>query len=138
MIVNTELRDALDENGQPTRQLVLSYVNSTGTISFLTYNIPLNQMFQWKYAKRGDTVDRNFMSWDFKPVVKVPIKGGYIGPQRIHEILLDLIAANPQAVEDYKGGKVKALQALFGSCMKELKGAAEPAVIKQILEDKLK
>lgn len=96
MIVNTELRDALDENGQPTRQLVLSYVNSTGTISFLTYNIPLNQMFQWKYAKRGDTVDRNFMSWDFKPVVKVPIKGGYIGPQRIHEILLDLIAANPQ------------------------------------------
>ena len=49
-----------------------------------------------------------------------------------------VIAANPQAVEDYKGGKVKALQALFGSCMKELKGAAEPAVIKQILEDKLK
>ena len=49
-----------------------------------------------------------------------------------------VIADNPQAVEDYKGGKVKALQALFGSCMKELKGAAEPAVIKQILEAKLK
>ncbi len=49
-----------------------------------------------------------------------------------------VIANNPQAVEDYRSGKVKALQALFGSCMKELKGAAEPAVIKQILEDKLK
>ena len=49
-----------------------------------------------------------------------------------------VIANNPQAVEDYRSGKVKALQALFGSCMKELKGAAEPAVIKQILEQKLK
>ncbi len=49
-----------------------------------------------------------------------------------------VIADNPQAVEDYRNGKVKALQALFGSCMKELKGAAEPSVIKQILEEKLK
>ena len=42
-----------------------------------------------------------------------------------------------KAIEDYKNGKVKAIQALFGSCMKELKGAADPAVIKATLEAKL-
>ena len=72
MIINTEIIDALTEQGEPTRQLVLSY------------------------AKRGDTPDRNFISWDFKRVVRVPIKGGYIDDQRIQQILLDLIAANPQ------------------------------------------
>ncbi len=55
----------------------------------------------------------------------------------IDGVIDNVIANNPQAVEDYKNGKVKAIQALFGSCMKELKGAADPAVIKQILETKL-
>ncbi len=49
-----------------------------------------------------------------------------------------VIVENPQAVSDFKEGKVKALQALFGSCMKELKGAADPMVIKEILEEKMK
>ena len=96
MIINTEIRDALTEQGEPTRQLVLSYINAQGNVSFLTYNIPVNQLFQWRYAKRGDTPDRNFISWDFKRVVRTPIKGGYIDDQRIQQIILDLIAANPQ------------------------------------------
>lgn len=48
------------------------------------------------------------------------------------------IEANPTAVADYKGGKEKALQAIFGACMRELKGAGDPAVIKSMLEKKLK
>ena len=42
-----------------------------------------------------------------------------------------------QAIEDYKSGKVKAKQALFGACMRELKNTADTAVIKEILENKL-
>jgi len=49
-----------------------------------------------------------------------------------------VIGENPQAVADFKGGKVKALQALFGACMKELKGAGDPGAIKAMLEEKLK
>ncbi len=49
-----------------------------------------------------------------------------------------VIANNSQAVEDYRNGKVKALQALFGACMKELRGAGDPTVIKALLENKLK
>ena len=49
-----------------------------------------------------------------------------------------VIAENTQSVTDYKNGKVKAIQALFGACMKELKGAGDPAAIKTLLEEKLK
>ena len=34
--------------------------------------------------------------------------------------------------------KEKALQAIFGACMRQLKGAGDPAVIKATLEQKLK
>ncbi len=98
MIVTTELRDVLNEQGQPARQLVVSYINSQGTISYLTYIIPPNQMYQWKYAKRGETPDKTFKSWDYKGVVKDPVNG-FLTEQRIHEILVDLIAANPQVDE---------------------------------------
>ncbi len=55
------------------------------------------------------------------------------------ETVLDrVISENAQAVEDYKNGKTKAMQALFGACMKELKGAGDPSVIKALLEEKLK
>jgi len=48
------------------------------------------------------------------------------------------IEANATAVADYKGGKEKALQAIFGACMRELKGAGDPAVIRTLLIEKLK
>ncbi len=56
----------------------------------------------------------------------------------IEGIVERVISENPRAIEDYKNGKEKAKQALFGACMKELKGAGDVAVIKEILENKLK
>ena len=55
----------------------------------------------------------------------------------VESVIDRVIAANQKAVEDYQNGKVKAAQALFGACMKELKGAGDPAVIKSLLENKL-
>ena len=55
----------------------------------------------------------------------------------IEEIMDRVFAENAQAIEDYKNGKVKAKQALFGACMRELKNTADTAVIKEILEKKL-
>ena len=56
----------------------------------------------------------------------------------INAVIEKVIAANEAAVADYRSGKEKALQAIFGSCMRELKGAGDPAVIKSLLEKKLK
>ena len=56
----------------------------------------------------------------------------------IESVIDKVIENNAQAVEDFRNGKVKAMQALFGACMKELRGAGDPAMIKEILENKLK
>lgn len=56
----------------------------------------------------------------------------------IEAVIDTVLSENTQAVEDFKNGKVKALQSLFGACMKQLKGAGDPAAIKEILEAKLK
>lgn len=56
----------------------------------------------------------------------------------VDKVIDEAIQNNAQAVEDYKNGKAKAIQSVFGACMRELKGIVEPAVIKEMLENKLK
>ena len=48
-----------------------------------------------------------------------------------------VIGENDKAVADYKSGKVKAMQSIFGCIMKELKGNGDPAVIRALLEKEL-
>ncbi len=50
----------------------------------------------------------------------------------------DAIAANPNSVTDYKSGKIAALNFLKGQVMKLSKGKANPNVVGEILERKLK
>ena len=47
------------------------------------------------------------------------------------------IAGNSKAVEDYKGGKEKALGALVGQVMKAMKGKADPGSVNQMLRELL-
>jgi aspartyl-tRNA(Asn)/glutamyl-tRNA(Gln) amidotransferase subunit B len=50
----------------------------------------------------------------------------------------EAIAANPNPVADYKAGKVAALNSLKGQVMRLSKGKANPALVGEILERKLK
>jgi aspartyl-tRNA(Asn)/glutamyl-tRNA(Gln) amidotransferase subunit B len=50
----------------------------------------------------------------------------------------EAIAANPNPVADYKAGRVAALNSLKGQVMKLSKGRANPALVGEILERKLK
>lgn len=56
----------------------------------------------------------------------------------IEKVIDEVLSSNSQIVSDFKGGKTKAFQALFGAAMKELKGIGDPMTIKSILEEKLK
>jgi aspartyl-tRNA(Asn)/glutamyl-tRNA(Gln) amidotransferase subunit B len=56
----------------------------------------------------------------------------------IEKICDEAIAANPNPVADYKAGKVAALNSLKGQVMKLSKGKANPALVGEILERKLK
>ncbi len=48
-----------------------------------------------------------------------------------------VIADNPQSVEDYRNGKEKAIGFLVGQTMKAMKGKANPSMVNQILKELL-
>ena len=76
---------------------------------------------------------------DVDPIAYIKEQGldRKVDSSAIDGVIDKVLADNAQAVQDYKNGKVKAMQALFGACMRELKGAGDPAVIKELLENKL-
>lgn len=55
----------------------------------------------------------------------------------IKAIVEQVVAANPQSVEDYKAGKQKAIGFLVGQVMKESKGKANPAMVNKLLTEVL-
>lgn len=56
----------------------------------------------------------------------------------LKKVVEEVIANNPKAIEDYKGGKEKALGALVGQTMKAMKGKADPGTVNQMLRELLK
>lgn len=55
----------------------------------------------------------------------------------IEKLVDDVLAANPQQVEDYRNGKEKAFNSLIGQIMKATQGKANPAQVNAILKKKL-
>lgn len=53
------------------------------------------------------------------------------------QLIHDVVAANPQSVEDYRAGKKKAIGFLVGQIMKKTKGRANPQVVNQLLVKEL-
>ena len=53
----------------------------------------------------------------------------------VDQVIQNAIASDPKAVADFKGGKEKALMALFGKCMKELRGNCNPQELRTLLID---
>ncbi|MBU7008679.1 Asp-tRNA(Asn)/Glu-tRNA(Gln) amidotransferase subunit GatB [Phosphitispora fastidiosa] len=55
----------------------------------------------------------------------------------IAAVIDEVIAKNPQSVEDFRNGKDKAIGFLVGQVMKATKGQANPGVVNQLLRDKM-
>ncbi|WP_313134426.1 Asp-tRNA(Asn)/Glu-tRNA(Gln) amidotransferase subunit GatB [Anaerocolumna sp.] len=55
----------------------------------------------------------------------------------LRSVVEKVIAANPESVADYQGGKDKALGFLVGQTMKEMRGKADPVMINRILKELL-
>ena len=55
----------------------------------------------------------------------------------IEAIVDQVIAANPKAVADYKGGKTNVVGWLMGQVMKESHGKANPGVATKLVQEKL-
>ena len=55
----------------------------------------------------------------------------------LRTVVEQVIAANPQSVADYRGGKEKALGFLVGQTMKQMKGKANPGAVNKMLKELL-
>ena len=55
----------------------------------------------------------------------------------LRKIIEEVVANNPQSVEDYHNGKEKAIGFLVGQTMKATQGKANPGIISKILKELL-
>ena len=55
----------------------------------------------------------------------------------IEAVINAVVEGDPKSVADYKAGKEKALMALFGKAMRELKGNCNPQTLREILIKKI-
>ncbi len=55
----------------------------------------------------------------------------------LRAVIEDILAANPQSVADYKGGKQKAMGFLVGQTMRAMKGKADPGSVNRIWKEVL-
>ena len=56
---------------------------------------------------------------------------------QLEAVVEKAIAANPKAVEDIKAGKGKAIGAIVGFVMKEMKGKCDPGEVNKLINQKL-
>jgi len=57
--------------------------------------------------------------------------------ETLQKIIDEVVAGNPKVVEDYKNGKEKAFGFLVGQVMKATRGQANPALVNEILKERL-
>lgn len=55
----------------------------------------------------------------------------------LRDTVREIVAANPQSVADYKGGKKKVFGFLVGQTMKAMKGKADPSAVNKLLQEML-
>ncbi|OGG59580.1 glutaminyl-tRNA synthase (glutamine-hydrolyzing) subunit B [Candidatus Kaiserbacteria bacterium RIFCSPHIGHO2_02_FULL_49_16] len=53
--------------------------------------------------------------------------------RNIESVVAEIIQKNPKVIADYKVGKQASLEYLIGQCMKTLRGAADPVLIRKLL-----
>lgn len=70
---------------QTPGMLNISTINKNGQIEYVNIKIPPHEQFNWEYANPGQKCDKDFKSWDDKPVYKK--KSYWINKWRIEELL---------------------------------------------------
>ena len=95
-----------------------------GTISSKIAKDVLEKMFENPEAP-SDIIKKN--GW-----VQISDEGA------IKEVVLKILEANPQSIQDYKNGKDKALGFLVGQAMKETKGKANPQMLNTMFKEYMK
>ena len=89
-------------------------------------------------AAKGDIFEEMYKSGKAaKEIVKKKGLEQVSDKGEIEKICKKVVSANPDAVEDFKNGKDRAVGALIGQVMKEMKGKANPKMVDEIMRKML-
>ena len=90
-------------------------------------------------SKQGKEVFAAILEEDKDPAAIVEERGmkQVSDTGAIEAVVDEVLAANPDKVEQYKGGKTGLIGFFVGQCMKAMKGQGNPKLINQMLSQKL-
>ena len=98
--------------------------------------IPAKKLVNWIINKKVD-IDDVLPATLVKSIIAATAVVA-IPDEDLEKTVQTVIAENPKAVEDYKKGKQQAMMFLFGAVLKQLKGAGDKNLIRELLEVKIK
>jgi aspartyl-tRNA(Asn)/glutamyl-tRNA(Gln) amidotransferase subunit B len=107
----------------PEHLVALTQLVEKGTISGTIAKKVFKEMFE-----TGDKPEKIVKE---KGLVQVTDEGA------IRQVVVDVLAANPQSVEDFRNGKNKAMGFVVGQVMKASKGKANPQMVNKLVAEEL-
>ncbi len=122
-LVNASGADLGESNITPGHLREFTDLIDAGTISGPAAKTVLEEMF--KSGKQAQAIAQE------QGLTQISDAGELDGT------VAEILERNEQAVQDYLGGKETALKFLVGQVMKETRGRASPALVNQMLEEKL-
>ncbi|MEX0683888.1 MAG: Asp-tRNA(Asn)/Glu-tRNA(Gln) amidotransferase subunit GatB [Dehalococcoidia bacterium] len=121
-LLNAANVDVQDSKVTPQSLAELIALQEDGTISGKTAKAVFEEMFATGKAPKQVVEEQGLVQITSTDEVSASIE--------------KVIAANPKAVEDFRGGKDEAIKFLVGQVMKETRGRARPEVALQLLREK--
>jgi len=128
----SELLGNLNEKGLSIAQSPIAAVDSAGLIRLIENNTISGKMAKDVLPEMIETGKSAEAIVKEKGLVQVT------DTKAIEQAVEKALQANPKSLEDFKAGKRQALGFLVGQVMKETQGKANPKLVNEILEKKLK
>lgn len=107
----------------PAHLVELTELVEKGTISGTIAKKVFKEMFETGHKPEQIVKD--------KGLVQVTDEGA------IRQVVVDVLAANPQSVEDFRNGKTKAMGFVVGQVMKASRGKANPQMVNKLVAEEL-
>lgn len=126
-----ELAKKLNAEGKSIVESPVSAASLAGLVKLITKGTISNKIAKTVFEEMWQT------GGEAEAIVKEKGLVQITDTKAIEAIVDAVIAANQKAVDDYKGGNAKAIGALVGQVMKQSKGKANPAMVNQLLKQKL-
>ena len=127
-----ELFGALNKQGKGIEQSPVSAENLGGLIDLISDNTISGRIAKDVFAEMVETGKPAALIVEEKGLRQVTDTGA------IDSAIAGVLAANPDKVADYKGGKEKLFGFFVGQVMKQTQGKANPALVNELLIKKLK